>query len=1262
MFTHLRLALMVASSIIVMVVPSAAQLTSGPIDTSPPSGFEENKGQISDQFGRARPDVRFSFVQKGFRMRLLRNGVAYELTQSSRVVDGDVHRPFGVDEDVHRPFKTPVEVQRVDVGFAGAAAMPRIETGEVLDGYANYYYAHLPESGATFVRSYASVIYRDLYEGVDMVVHTRASLDGSTWPVSTDFVVRAGADPAQIRIRYEGARDVRVTAAGELEITTDLGTIREQAPICRAQLPTGGYVNVGGRYRLEQGEVSFALDAYPTDAILTIDPGLVWATYYGGTGDDVFNDVGSDLSGAIYAAGTTASTASIATTGAHKTTIGGTSDAMLVKFRPTNGGRMWATYAGGTNAEWGNAVAVSPTGTVFLAGSTASASGLATSGAYKTAHGGFHDGFVMRFDSAGVRTFSTYYGGTSDDDVYDIALAGTTHVVIVGQTESTAGIASTSAHQTAYGGSRDAFFVRLSWDGATRTWGTYYGGSSEDKANCVTVDGNGLIIVGGMTSSSSGIATTGAHDEILSTFGSDGFLARFSATGSRSWGTYYGGRYHESISDVAVDASNNIYFGGYSSSPDDVATSGAYLSSNTSGHLLGMLGCLTTTGTRQWATYIGSDVTMVSGIAINGSTLYLCGTTSGSSHIAANSPFQSAIEGGDEGFVGAFTTSGTGSWGTYYGGTARDMLRRMTVVAGGSNAGDIIACGVTESDGIARGAAFQSTRGGAQDAFLLSMRRVTIGVASLGTTVLCKNAALAVPYTITGTFGSSNVFRAQLSNKAGSFESGTSQIGLRMSPSAGTINGTVPSAPPSGIGYRIRVYSSNPIVYSSSIPATFTLHPSDTGWHSWRGTVNSAWNEPGNWANPCSLPGADDTVAIHISSHAPVTPSASTTLKRIELSHPLGISLGGNLTLTGSLELNFGTVALGAYDLTLAPGATITGGDDSALVKTNGLGALRSQGVMQGGVQVVRLPIGTGLADPNFVTIHNRGTVDEFRARVAGTVTLNGQSGGTAVLNHIVSRMWYISEATPGGSSMDVTLGWMAWHEHQPFDRTTCFGARNVGGVWQPITPVGAATGTFPIFSRVFTGQSEGGTLAIGDLLSPIPVELVLFSARAEGADVVLAWETADERSNAGFEVQRARVDDDAWTVVSFVAARAAEGSGATYETVDRSVAAGTWRYRLRQVDLDGHAEYSQAVTVVVGDAAAVLLVAVHPNPARDAAQVVVRDARVVVVRDVLGREVWRAEVADGGVQTLVVPTQFMPAGVYVVETDLARTLLRIVR
>jgi hypothetical protein len=160
----------------------------------------------------------------------------------------------------------------------------------------------------------------------------------------------------------------------------------------------------------------------------------------------------------------------------------------------------------------------------------------------------------------------------------------------------------------------------------------------------------------------------------------------------------------------------------------------------------------------------------------------------------------------------------------------------------------------------------------------------------------------------------------------------------------------------------------------------------------------------------------------------------------------------------------------------------------------------------------------------------------------------------------------------------------------------------------------------------------------------------------------VLAWETADERANAGFEVQRARVDDDAWTVVSFVAARAAEGSGAKYETVDRSVAAGTWRYRLRQVDLDGRAEYSQAVTVVVGDAGAVPLVAVHPNPARDVAQVVVRDARVVVVRDVLGREVWRAEVADGGVQTLVVPTQFMPAGVYVVETDLARTLLRIVR
>ncbi len=1260
---HLPVRLMVICTIAVVVLPAVAVQAQSPIMTSSfegnaRTGFEENKGQISDQFGRARPDVQYSFVQKGFRMRLLRNGVAYELTQSSRVVDGDVHRPVRVDGDVHRPFKTPVEVQRVDVGFAGAAAMPRIETGEMLDGYTNYYYAHLPESGATFVRSYASVTYRDLYEGVDMVVHTLASLDGSTWPVSTDFVVRAGADPAQIRIRFEGARDVRVTAAGELEITTDLGTIREQAPVCRAQLPTGGYVNVGGRFRLDEGEVSFAIDAYPASAILTIDPGLVWATYFGGNGGEGFHDVDGDAGGSVYAFGEGNSTTSIATTGAHKTTITGVKDAMLAKFR-SNGTRIWSTYVGGDSDEYGNAVAVAPNGVVFVAGLTTSTSGIATTGAYQTTAGGDFDGYVMRFDSSGVRAWGSYYGGPGREWTRGISVLGTVGVYICGETLSTTGIASAGAHQTVKMSMSDAFLARLSWDGTTRAWGTYYGGTEVDEARAVATDANGYAIIVGSTTSSSGIVSTGAFDSQL--VGKEGFIAKFFSTGTRGWGTYLGGAHDDRCTDVAVDASGNIYVAGVTESTDNIATAGAHQSTHPGSGEVGMLARISPTCVREWATYCGAAPITELGVAVSGSNVAICGTATAATSIATADALQTAPAGNGDGFAVLFTTTGARSYGTYYGGSEYDDFDGVMFIAGGSSAGDMVFCGTSNSDGLGVGNVHQVTRAALGDGFLACLRNVSITVGTIAQTNLCKGTALAVPYTASGTFASTNIFRAELSDNTGSFET-NSNIGLRMSPGSGTINGAVPSLPPSTGGYKIRVASSNPRGYSLPLSTTYILHPSDTGRHTWTGAVSSAWNTAGNWVNPCAIPSTDDSVTVSAGPHAPVTPTTPLSLRYLRTNATGGVTLGADLTITQYLLLDRGPITLGAYNLTMAAGAIIPDAGDSAHVVTNGTGEMRSRGETHGGYQVATFPIGATFGSPSECTVRNSGTPDEFRARVVAGVTSNGLPGGTPITSDVVSRTWHISEATAGGSAFNLELYWRTPQETGTFDRTRCFIGRIVGGAWQRIGPdtVAAIISIFAHTGR--DGQTVLGTYAIGDQQSVIPVELVLFTARVEGTDVVLAWETADERANAGFEVQRARVDDDAWTVVAFVAARAAEGSGARYEAVDRSVAAGTWRYRLRQVDVGGRAEVSQTVTVVVGDESAVPLVAVHPNPARDVAQVVVRDARVVVLRDVLGREVWRSEVADSGVQTLVVPTQFMPAGVYIVETELARTLLRIVR
>lgn len=111
-----------------------------------------------------------------------------------------------------------------------------------------------------------------------------------------------------------------------------------------------------------------------------------------------------------------------------------------------------------------------------------------------------------------------------------------------------------------------------------------------------------------------------------------------------------------------------------------------------------------------------------------------------------------------------------------------------------------------------------------------------------------------------------------------------------------------------------------------------------------------------------------------------------------------------------------------------------------------------------------------------------------------------------------------------------------------------------------------------------------------------LPVELVGFTAVAAGSDAaVLRWTTASETNNAGFEVQQFL--GGTFTALGFV-----DGRGTTTEATDYShrvdgLTAGTHRFRLKQVDLDGSTRYSAEVEVAVELAETYQLSAAYPNP-----------------------------------------------------------------
>ncbi|MEZ4703537.1 MAG: T9SS type A sorting domain-containing protein, partial [Rhodothermales bacterium] len=139
-----------------------------------------------------------------------------------------------------------------------------------------------------------------------------------------------------------------------------------------------------------------------------------------------------------------------------------------------------------------------------------------------------------------------------------------------------------------------------------------------------------------------------------------------------------------------------------------------------------------------------------------------------------------------------------------------------------------------------------------------------------------------------------------------------------------------------------------------------------------------------------------------------------------------------------------------------------------------------------------------------------------------------------------------------------------------------------------------------------------------------LPVELTSFDGVVDGSDVVLAWETASETNNAGFEVQQ--LIGGGYQTLAFVSGYGTTNEAQAYSYRVTGVAAGTHSFRLKQVDFDGTFAYSDAVTVELALEGAFAFAPAAPNPFNPQTQFSLTVARQQHVRlavyDMIGRQV----------------------------------------
>jgi sugar lactone lactonase YvrE len=214
----------------------------------------------------------------------------------------------------------------------------------------------------------------------------------------------------------------------------------------------------------------------------------------------------------------------------------------------------------------------------------------------------------------------------------------------------------------------------------------------------------------------------------------------------------------------------------------------------------------------------------------------------------------------------------------------------------------------------------------------------------------------------------------------------------------------------------------------------------------------------------------------------------------------------------------------------------------------------------------------------------------------------------TDVYNNRVLQFSNAASATNGASANGV-LG-------QP-NFTTSASATSQNGMYYPEGVAADGSGNLYVAEYI---NNRVLRFNVGTL----PIELVSFSAKPASIGVLLSWQTATEKNNAGFNLERS-TDNTAFSSIGYVKGNGTTTQSHSYAFTD-ATASGKVFYRLKQTDYDGTATYSKTVEVKAGTPAAFTLSQNYPNPFNPSTTITyaLPQAGQVTLKvyDVLGHEV----------------------------------------
>jgi len=572
-----------------------------------------------------------------------------------------------------------------------------------LRGKANYFIGNDPKKWMKGVPLYGSVMYPNVYAGVDFLFQNHNGR------LEYRIELDRGDAVHDIALRFSGHDALRLSAQGEIEVSTAVGQATWTAP--KAFWDTAqGLIRAEVTYAIrDDGSVGFEIEGPLRPDPLIIDPELVFSTLLGGSGGDFITARDIADNGNIVVTGPTTSLNFPLSANPAQGNNRGSEDIFVTMLRPDASEIVFSTYLGGSSIEATNGIATMADGSVSICGFTLSTNFPTTPNAIQGNISGFLSAFVSQLSQSGdTLPFSSYLGGSSQDNCTCVAADQQDRLLLSGYTASQDFPTTPNAKSTQYqGGTSDGFFSVLRLDQPNIEYSTFLGGSGSEfeviqldvdtgvaiefgLAPWLTIGDDGDVYLAGTTTSPDFVTTDGS-----SLRGSNSaFIMRLAGEDySLKASTLLGGNMLDGATSIALSSNGkgngSVVVGGLTSSSNFPTSSGAFQSTFGGGEFDAFLAVLDSNlQAVEYSTYVGGrgfDVFFADAAA--GDRVHIGGMTSSSDLPSSPDALQPGFAGAVDGYLLTLNLGSKGTstveFSTYFGGVGQDILSRPATTPDG---------------------------------------------------------------------------------------------------------------------------------------------------------------------------------------------------------------------------------------------------------------------------------------------------------------------------------------------------------------------------------------------------------------------------------------------------------------------------------------------------------------------------------------------------------------------------------------------------